>query len=159
MEAPPWDLKAALGPDPTLPLAARLDADAVALGLTHAARPDGLKALRSYPAAAPLVERLLQPPQPKHWCGCREGSPASTRRSAHRGRAPGQRRRPPAAAQRRSLAADLPGCSARGGHRRADAARAHAAGVGSLAHRAGETRRGPAQTHGHESGRQARHSL
>lgn len=58
---PPIDLKAALGPDPTLPLAARLDTDAVALALTHAARPEGLRALRSYPAAAPLVDRLLQP--------------------------------------------------------------------------------------------------
>ena len=58
---PPIDLKMALGPDPTLPLAARLDVDAVALLLTQAARPDGLKALRSYPAAAPFVERLLQP--------------------------------------------------------------------------------------------------
>jgi hypothetical protein len=54
-------LPAALGTEPTLPLAARIEPNAVALLLSRAARPDGIRAVRAYPAAAPLMDRLLKP--------------------------------------------------------------------------------------------------
>ena len=53
------DLQGALGTEPTLPLADRIDADAVLVTLTRAAKPAGLRALRQYPPLKPWLDRAL----------------------------------------------------------------------------------------------------
>ncbi len=59
MGLPIVDLQGALGTEPTLPLASRIDADAALVVLTRAAKPAGLRALRQYPPLTPWLNRAL----------------------------------------------------------------------------------------------------
>ena len=59
MGLPIVDLQGALGTEPTLPLADRIDADAVLVALTRAAKPAGLRALRQYPPLTPWLNRAM----------------------------------------------------------------------------------------------------
>jgi hypothetical protein len=59
MGLPIVDLQGALGTEPTLLLADRIDTDAVMVLLTRAAKPAGLRALRQYPPLTPWLNRAL----------------------------------------------------------------------------------------------------